>query len=622
MKRCPQCGQTFDDAVQFCPTDGAKPVLQGGTDQGKDPFVGVVLGAKYRLEKKIGEGGMGKIYLSRHITLGKKYAVKMLNPEFSNNQEAIERFRREAVTAGELEHPNIINVTDIDYTKDGQAYIVMEFLDGCELRDILREEPVLPFQRLLRILYQVSRALDAAHSKGIIHRDLKPENIFIIDRADQKDVVKILDFGISKIKGGKGGTNLTQTGMVIGTPHYMAPEQARGDKDIDHRVDIYALGSIAYEMFTGKLPVNGDSPTAILMKILLEEPPFPETLNPNINPALSMTIRSAMAKDPNDRFMSCMQFVEALRNAAQIQTTAIRTSSFAAPVMQTQTPPPPGTPAPGMAPPTAGVPVVYSHATPPPGTGTTPMTWAGTGAMNEPQYQPKKKSSAVFIVLPLIVLFLAAGSVGAYFLMTNMDKTKGKELKPAVQLDKETDTKKAGDTAKETDKEKKNESISGKTPAKDDDKAIIKFNTTPKGATVMLKIGVVERQLCETTCEHEFNKSSKDVKLVFTKSGYQDEDIEISPDVPYKEILIKLTQKGKKKKSTKAKVQVVATTPEKKATPPAWVVTTPPPTETTTKPKDKKKAPVIRIIDSGEKKPDSKNPGKKKKPVIRLIPNK
>ena len=620
MKRCPQCGQTFDDAVQFCPTDGAKPVPLGGPEQEEDPFIGVVLGGKYRLEKKIGEGGMGKIYLSRHITLGKKYAVKMLNPEFSNNQEAIERFRREAVTAGELEHPNIINVTDIDYTKDGHAYIVMEFLDGCELRDILREEPVLPFQRLLKILYQVSRALDAAHSKGVIHRDLKPENIFMIDRSDQKDVVKILDFGISKIKGGKGGTNLTQTGMVIGTPHYMAPEQARGDKDIDHRVDIYAMGSIAYEMFTGKLPVNGDSPTAILMKILLEEPPPPETLNSNINPAISAAIRSAMAKDPNDRFSSCMQFIEALRNAAQIQTTAIRTSSFAAPVLQTQTPPPPGTPAPGMAPPATGFPVVSPQAAPPPGTGTTPMTWAGTGAMTEPQYQPKKKSSAVFIVLPLIVLFLAAGSVGAYFLLTNMDKTKGKELKPAAQLDK--DTKKAGIAAKETEKEK--ESVSSeKTPAKDDDKAIIKFNTTPEGATVMLKIGVVERELCETTCEHEFNKSSKNIKLVFTKSGYHDEEIAISPDVPYKEILLKLTQKGKKKKSRKTKVQVVTTTPKKDTTPaPAWVVTKPhTPKDTSTKPKDKKKAPIIRIIDSGDKKSNKKKPDKKK-PIIRLIPSK
>ena len=268
MKRCPQCGQLFEDSVGYCPVDGSKPVPVG-TGEDSDPWLGIVLGGKYRLEKKVGEGGMGKIYLSRHITLNKRYAVKMLNPEYSNNQEAIERFRREAVTAGELEHPNIINVTDIDYTSEGQAYIVMEYLDGRELREDLRNTPVVDPQRALRILYQVARALDAAHAKGIIHRDLKPENIFLIDRADQKDVVKILDFGISKIKGARA-SNLTQTGMVIGTPHYMAPEQARGDRDIDTRVDIYALGSIAYEMFTGRLPVNGESPTAILMKILLE----------------------------------------------------------------------------------------------------------------------------------------------------------------------------------------------------------------------------------------------------------------------------------------------------------------------------------------------------------------
>jgi serine/threonine protein kinase len=263
-----------------------------GAGEEGDPLIGVVLGGKYRLEKKVGEGGMGKIYLSRHITLNKRYAVKMLNPEYSNNQEAIERFRREAVTAGELEHPNIINVTDIDYTEEGQAYIVMEYLDGRELRDDLRNTPIVDTQRALRILYQVARALDAAHSKGIIHRDLKPENIFLIDRSDQKDVVKILDFGISKIKGARA-SNLTQTGMVIGTPHYMAPEQARGDREIDVRVDIFALGAIAYEMFTGRLPVNGESPTAILMKILLEEPPPPESINPNIHPGISAGIRKA-----------------------------------------------------------------------------------------------------------------------------------------------------------------------------------------------------------------------------------------------------------------------------------------------------------------------------------------
>lgn len=607
MKRCPQCGQMFDDNVQYCPIDGAKPVPVGAGEE-QDPFTGVVLGGKYRLEQKVGEGGMGKIYLSRHITLNKKYAVKMLNPEYSNNAEAIERFRREAVTAGELDHPNIINVNDIDYTDDGQAYIVMEFLDGRELRDELKKTPIVDPQRALRIIYQVSRALDAAHAKGIIHRDLKPENIFLIDRADQKDVVKILDFGISKIKGARA-SNLTQTGMVIGTPHYMAPEQARGDKDIDTRVDTFALGAIAYEMFTGRLPVNGESPTAILMKILLEEPPPPESINPNLPPGVSTAIKKAMAKEPGDRFQSCMEFVDALRMAFQVQQESLTTSGFipapvAPPSAQQQALPPSAQQA---MPPSQSLPII-SGGMQPAGTGATPMTWAGTGAATD-GYPPKKKSSAVFIVIPVVLFLLAAVGVGAYLLISGMPDKKDRKdnLKTAKsQTDKEDSGDKAATDKGSKDDTKKatQDADKGKTAA-DGDQVMIKFCTDPEGATVLQKMDLVERELCKTECEYEFKKSKKKMKIILVKSGYHDEELEIAPDVPYKEVIIKLLEKSKKKKAGGSKIKVVSKNTK--------------PIITAVSPGKDKKAPVIRLINS-PKKPDNNKKKKKKKPIIRIIP--
>jgi len=666
VKRCPQCGQQFDDSVQFCPVDGAKPIAIGG-GVAEDPFVGVVLGNKYRIEKKIGEGGMGKIYLSRHITLNKRYAIKMLNPEFSNNQEAIERFRREAVAAAELDHPNIINVTDIDYSaqdgRGGQAYIVMEFLDGRELRAALRQSPVLPLQRSLRILYQVARALDAAHAKGIIHRDLKPENIFLVDRADQKDVAKILDFGISKIKGARA-SNLTQTGMVIGTPHYMAPEQARGDRNVDHRVDVYALGAIAYEMMTGNLPVNGDSPTAILMKILLEEPAPPEFFNPTISPPLSAAIKRAMAKDPNDRFASCGEFIDALRLAAQVNPQEYTTSSFAAPSMQQRVPtaspqraampsgqqqhaaPPMRTPPPGQF--RTGMPQGYAsqqqpmqQAYPPSGpyppqTGSTPMTWSGPQQAVAPQIAapPPRKSGAAIIVVPVIlVLFLgAAAAAGLFAYKKYFSGPPATEGGPATAgLTVPNLTTGVGGPAAATAGTAGAGMVAPAVTATQvpippaEEKVFIKFSTDPTAATVLLQVGGVEKELCKSECTYGFNRSDKKLKITFTKQGYQDEEMEITPDVPHQGVKVNLTKVGRKKASGGG--PQVTTGGTMTLPPPPQIIIAPPPEEkkpVLPPPEEKKpgitikekKGPIIRPL-------DSTSPGttEKKKPIIKIIPS-
>jgi len=313
VKLCPTCQGEYPDEVEFCAKDGASLVPRGEPQAGTDPLVGTVLGGKLRIERKVAEGGMGRIYEARHVRLGRRLAVKVLNDQFTQNEQAVLRFQREAQTAASLDNPNIVEIIDIDRTDDGQFYIVMEYLEGEELRETIRRDGVLALDRVVRIFRQVGRALEAAHGQGIVHRDLKPENIFIVHR-DNEEIVKVVDFGISKIR--SGDAKLTQTGAVIGTPYYMAPEQAKGDTSLDHRADVYALGAILYELSTGKLPAVAETPTGILMKILLEDPTPPRMVNPAIPEAVEAVIIRAMAKTPADRFDSVAEFVDALAAAA------------------------------------------------------------------------------------------------------------------------------------------------------------------------------------------------------------------------------------------------------------------------------------------------------------------
>jgi serine/threonine-protein kinase len=233
---------------------------------------GQVLGEKYRLARLIGEGGMGAVYEAQHLVVKRRFAVKLLRPELAKNTEAIARFRREAEAAGALESEHVAAVTDFGEAPDGAPYIVMEYLVGESVAALLEREGPLPVPRAVSILLQVCRGLEVAHDAGIVHRDLKPDNLFVIKRTDGSDLVKILDFGIAKLQGGATGVQVTRTGSAPGTPHYMAPEQARGEKAIDRRTDIYALGVILYELLSGERPHPGDSYNAILAHILTKQP--------------------------------------------------------------------------------------------------------------------------------------------------------------------------------------------------------------------------------------------------------------------------------------------------------------------------------------------------------------
>jgi tRNA A-37 threonylcarbamoyl transferase component Bud32 len=462
VRVCPECHRQYDDTVQFCITDAAKLMIVGAPEE--DPLLNQVIGGKYRVEKKIGEGGMGKIYLGRHVTLGKRFAIKTLHADFTRNQEALERFRREAITTAQLEHPHILGMSDMDQMDDGTAYIVMEFLDGNELRKVLNDVQVLTIQRAVHIFTQVCRALSAAHDKNIVHRDMKPENVFLIEREGDPDFVKVLDFGISKIR--QAGSKLTQTGMVIGTPHYMSPEQARGDPNLDHRSDIYTIGAMLYEALTGALPVQAENSTGVLVKILTEEPPRPTAINPSIPPAVEGVILRAMAKDPNYRYGSCRELSQALQQATGIVEGS---QGYTGVAMQAATPgfpptgvagmpprpptgmrpvgvPPTAMTPPGMAggfqglpsPPAmpspvgptasgsgpAGYPSPYPgmQGAPPSGvgpvgypTGPTPMAWQQPPGATGPQPVVQKKGSMLPLFIILGALVLGGGGFAVYW---------------------------------------------------------------------------------------------------------------------------------------------------------------------------------------------------------------
>jgi serine/threonine protein kinase len=301
-RRCPICGQRFPADFRVCPRD-AVPLEDA--PEGEDPLVGRLLGESYEVTRMLGEGGMGRVYEARHRRLsGKRFAVKLLHPDLARQPEVVTRFQREAEAASAISHPNVVGVHDVNVTEDGQPYLVCELLSGEELGEYLERLGTLPAPDAVRIVRQICKALQAAHDKGVVHRDVKPENVFLtgdITRIDTM-LVKVLDFGISKVASA-GGESLTKTGMVMGTPDYMAPEQARGDR-VDARADVYAVGAILYRALTGRKPFEGLDPMATLTAVLVQEPGRPSTLNPTVPLALELVVQRAMAKNPKDRYQT------------------------------------------------------------------------------------------------------------------------------------------------------------------------------------------------------------------------------------------------------------------------------------------------------------------------------
>jgi len=308
---CPACSTETAPQAQFCAACGnALPREAAG-----DPYIGQVVARKYRVEKLLGEGGMGRVYRANQLVLEKPVVLKLLHPSLQKDARTVARFQREAKAASRLNHPNSIDVLDFGQTDDGALFIAMEFVDGRDLHQVLTEDWPLPEPRVIRIVTQVLSALADAHQAGVIHRDLKPENVMVMARrGGESDVVKVLDFGIAKIIDGSSeeGPSLTRTGFVCGTPEYMSPEQARG-APLDARSDLYSVGVLLYQMVTRQLPFSSDSAMGYASKHLTEDPRPPNALRPGCcSRELEALVLWALRKEPADRPQTAVGFLDSL----------------------------------------------------------------------------------------------------------------------------------------------------------------------------------------------------------------------------------------------------------------------------------------------------------------------
>ena len=375
MRICPKCNRHFTDNRMFCPDDGARltDAQQAGGDNpapmpdtlddfegaetvvseprseqassashtrreappeltGSNPdnrtdsnnsrdlsmdtsdLIGERLFGEYAIVDKLGEGGMGAVYLAQQASIDQKIAVKVLHEEAANDHEMVQRFHREAQVVSILTHPNIIRVFIFGRTPGGLLYLAMEYVNGIPLRDVI-DGGMIDEMRVIKIMKQMCSALSEAHDFGVIHRDLKPDNVLLTEWRGDEDFVKILDFGIAKLKqpdNKEEQQKLTQAGIVYGTPEYLSPEQAQA-LDLDNRTDLYSLGCMLYEMMTGYLPFDADKPVKIMTAHVYEEVTPPSQVAPNrVSPTMENIIMKALAKDPDDRFQDGMEMFEAL----------------------------------------------------------------------------------------------------------------------------------------------------------------------------------------------------------------------------------------------------------------------------------------------------------------------
>jgi serine/threonine protein kinase len=344
MIDCPHCKQPLADNARFChgcgsavsrqtnPHDASTAPTIVNTDA-IDPLIGSVLEGKYQILAKLGQGGMGSVYRARRVHIGDEVAVKVLLQEFVRNTAALERFRREARASAMLQHPNVVTIHDYGEARDesAPAFIVMELVRGTSLRDIIDGEKRISPQRAVALMKSICAGVGAAHRNGIIHRDIKPDNIIALppDPDDESERVKVLDFGIAKLRDMAGSAALTQTGTVIGTPYYMSPEQCKAEH-LDSRSDVYSLGAMMYEMLAGGPPFTAATATGIVAKHLTQPPP---PLPPDLGaPAdLEAAIMRALSKDPRERQADAAEFSRELQSSllGQSAPVAVRVADVA-----------------------------------------------------------------------------------------------------------------------------------------------------------------------------------------------------------------------------------------------------------------------------------------------------
>jgi len=409
-KTCPQCGQTYDFEQRFCPRDGSTLRAPAGSN-----LVGSVLADRYHIVRRIGEGGMGQVYLAEHVKMRRRSAVKVLHQGMVNDPDAIARFNREASNASQIQHPNVAAIYDFGETEDGLIYLAMEFIDGEPLRKMIERQGALTAVQAADITRQVADALEAAHEMGIVHRDLKPDNIMIARGRSGEDVAKVVDFGIAKATTGDD-QKVTRTGLAIGTPEYMSPEQLSGDT-LDNRTDIYSLGLVAFNMLTGQLPFPAVSSREAMIARLTERPRTLAEIKDDVAwPAEIQTVMDrALAGHPQDRYAHASQFGRDLVRAvaalplsafSSTGTLAIAVPHPNAPTVQRPVAPAP-TPSPTPAPTPPATRQVSRRPTPLIAGAPTQVDGAGAGRV---------------VLTAFIVLAIIVGGGAAWFVFTSRIK--------------------------------------------------------------------------------------------------------------------------------------------------------------------------------------------------------
>jgi len=311
-KLCPVCGTTFTDANVFCPKDGS--TLRAA--ELDSDLIGTVVADRYLVTDLLGEGGMGKVYLARHVRLPQQAAIKVLRPAMLRDPDAVARFNREAANASSIEHEHIARVFDYGESTDGTVYLAMEYVPGRTLKKLLATDGPQSPQRTARITQQIGNALDAAHKLGIIHRDLKPDNVMVVESVDSGDKCKVVDFGIAKAVGGDAGEGLTKTGFVVGTPEFMSPEQLMGEA-IDQRSDVYALALLTFQCLTGELPFDSSTPERAMTARLMELPKTLAMVKGDVHwpERVQAVLDGGLARDPLQRYESAGRFAREFQQA-------------------------------------------------------------------------------------------------------------------------------------------------------------------------------------------------------------------------------------------------------------------------------------------------------------------
>jgi eukaryotic-like serine/threonine-protein kinase len=504
-------------------------------------LVGQTVAGRYRVLKKLGEGGMGTVYLSEHVTIEKKVALKVLLHDYARKQDLKERFLQEAKAAAKIGHENIVDITDFGDTPDGSVFFAMEYLEGVDLSQLIHRQGPVSWSRAKPILLQICRALGAAHAKGIIHRDMKPENIYLIEREGRADFVKVLDFGIAKMSMENGESRLTRTGMIFGTPEYMSPEQAQGNKP-DHRVDIYAVGVIMYEMLTGHVPFKADTFMGILTKHIFEQPVPPSMANPEMaipNEAETIALK-ALSKERDERFQSMAEMAAAIGQASGRMTR-----------------------------PTGG-----DHPIPPrilaasPSTALPMVATPAPSATEIPDVLPTGRGKMVAVVIICALIIGAAVGVG---LVLRKDKGRAGVDPGAKEPGAEVDPKA---------KVERGTKVVGTRPDAVSVKAArhkITIVTDPAGAEILLG----GKPLGRSPAPVELDHGTADVTLTLRLAGHKSRDIQLTPDQDQRQVVPleplptgaptvkgrpKTTIKGKKIEPTKAepaKVEPAKVEPKK-----------------------------------------------------------